>query len=127
MSENEIANKVIGLAIEVHRILGPGLLEKTYQECLYYKINQSGLLIEKEKSVPLIFEGLKLDHGYRIDLLIEGKLVVELKCVETFNEIHFAQVLTYLKFGQFKLGLLMNFNVVRMKDGIRRVINGSLE
>ena len=127
MSENEIANKVIGLAIEVHRILGPGLLEKTYQECLFYKINQSGLWIEKEKSVPLIFEGLKLDQGYRIDLLIEGKLVVELKCIETFHEIHIAQVLTYLKFGQFKLGLLMNFNVVRMKDGIRRVINGSLE
>ena len=126
MSENEIAGKVIGLAIEVHNVLGPGLLEKTYQECLYYKINQFGLQVEKEKAVPLIFEEIKLEHGYRLDLLVENKLVLEIKCVDYFNEIHFAQVLTYLKFGHFKLGLLLNFNVLRMRDGIKRVVHGVL-
>ncbi len=124
MSENEIANRVIGLAIQVHNALGPGLLEKTYQECLFYKINQFGLQVEKEKPVPLIFEEVILDHGYRIDLLVESKLVLEIKCVDCFNDVHSAQLLTYLKFGNFKLGLLLNFNVLRMKDGIKRIAYG---
>jgi len=126
MTENEIANKVIGIAIEIHKILGPGLLESAYKECMYYKIGKSGLWVEKEKPMPLIFEEVKLDCGYRIDLLVEKKLVIEIKSVEALNDIHLAQTLTYLKLGKYKLGLLINFNVVLLKDGIKRVINGTL-
>lgn len=110
--------------MEVHNALGPGLLENAYKECLYYKIQQSGLIVEKEKPLPLVFENVKLECGYRIDLLIEGQLVLELKSIEVLNDIHLAQMLTYLRVGKFKLGLLMNFNVIKLKDGIRRVING---
>jgi GxxExxY protein len=124
MTENELSNKIIGLAIEVHSALGPGLLESAYKECLYYKIGKSGLYVEKEKPMPLVFEEVKLDCGYRIDLLVENKLVIETKSVDALNDIHLAQVLTYLKLGNYKLGLLMNFNVVKLKDGIKRVVNG---
>ncbi len=124
MTENELSNRIIGLSMEVHSSLGPGLLESAYKECLYYKINDAGFYVEKEKTMPLIFEKVKLDCGYRIDLLIENKLVVELKSVETINDIHLAQTLTYLKLGNYKLGLLINFNVIRLKEGIRRVVNG---
>lgn len=124
MSENEISNKIIGLSIDVHNALGPGLLESAYKECLYYKLVQSGLNAQKEKAMPLIFEEVKLDCGYRIDLLVENKVVIEIKSVDALNDIHLAQTLTYLKLGDYKLGLLMNFNVVRLKDGIRRVVNG---
>lgn len=124
MSENEISNRIIGLGIDVHNALGPGLLESAYKECLYYKLVQSGLLVQKEKPMPLLFEEVKLDCGYRIDLLVENKVVIEIKSVEALNDIHLAQTLTYLKLGNYKLGLLMNFNVVRLKDGIRRVANG---
>lgn len=124
MTENEIANKIIGIAIEVHKALGPGLLESPYKECLYYKIGKSGFWVEKEKQMPLIFEEVKLDCGYRIDLLVEKKLVMEIKSVEALNDIHLAQTLTYLKLGNYKLGLLINFNVVLLKDGIKRVVNG---
>ena len=124
MIENEIATKVIGAAIEVHTGLGPGLLESAYQECLYYKLNEAGLSVIKEKPMPLIFEGVKLECGYRIDLLVENKLVVEIKSVAALNPIYFAQILTYMKLGGYKLGLLINFNVPLLKDGgIRRVIN----
>lgn len=123
MTENEIANKVIGLAIEVHKSLGTGLLESAYKECLYYKIQQTGFSVEKEKPMPLVFEDVKLDIGYRIDILVENKLVVELKAVEVLNDVHLAQTLTYLKLGNFKLGLLINFNVALLKNGIKRVIN----
>lgn len=123
MTENEIANKVIGLSIEVHKALGPGLLESAYRECLYYKIAQSGLPVIKEKPMPLIFEDVKLDCGYRIDLLVEHKLVIELKAVDALNDVHLAQILTYLKLGGFNLGLLINFNVSLLKNGIKRVIN----
>ncbi len=126
MTENELSNIIIGLAIEVHSALGPGLLESAYKECLYYKISKSGLWVEKEKPMPLFFEEVKMDCGYRIDLLVENKLVIEIKSVEALNDIHLAQALTYLKVGNFKLGLLMNFNVVKLKDGIKRVINGTL-
>lgn len=126
MTENEIANKIIGIAIEVHKALGPGLLESAYKECMYYKIGNTGLYVEKEKPMPLIFEEVKLDCGYRIDLLAERKLVIEIKSVEALNDIHLAQTLTYLKLGNYKLGLLINFNVVLLKDGIKRVINGTL-
>lgn len=126
MTENELANKVIGVAIDVHRFLGPGLLESAYKECLSYKLIKSGLFIEKEKPMPLIFEEVKLDCGYRIDILVEHKLVLELKSVEALNDVHLAQTLTYLKLGGFKLGLLINFNVELLKNGIKRVINGQL-
>jgi len=124
MTENELSNKLIGLAIEVHSSLGPGLLESAYKECLYYKVGKSGLVVEKEKPMPLIFEAVKLACGYRIDLLIENKLVVEIKSVDTLNDVHLAQTLTYLKLGNYKLGLLINFNVVKLKVGIKRVVNG---
>ena len=123
MIENELSGKVIGLAIDVHKSLGPGLLESAYKECLFYKINQAGLFVEKEKSMPLVFEEVKLDCGYRLDLLVENKLVIELKAVEALNDVHLAQVLTYLKVGNFKLGLLINFNVALLKNGIKRIIN----
>jgi len=126
MTENELATKVIGLSIEVHNVLGPGLLESAYKECLYYKISQAGLYVEKEKPMPLIFEGIKLDCGYRIDLLVENKLVVEIKSVDALNDVHLAQTLTYIKLGDYRLGLLINFNVLRLRDGIKRVINGQL-
>lgn len=124
MTENEIANKVIGLAIEVHSALGPGLLESAYQECLFYKLGKAGLKVEKEKPMPLIFEGVKLECGYRIDLLVENKIVIELKSVEALNHVHMAQTLTYMKLGNYKLGLLINFNVSLLKNGIKRVVNG---
>ncbi len=124
MTENELSNKTIGLAIEVHTLLGPGLLESAYKECLYYKMGKSGLYVEKEKPMPLIFEEVKLECGYRIDLLAERKLVIEIKSVEALNDVHLAQTLTYMKLGNYKLGLLLNFNVVKLKEGIKRVING---
>ena len=126
IEENEIANKVIGLGIEINKELGPGLLESAYKECMYYKIGKSGLFVEKEKPMPLVYEGVKLDCGYRIDLLVEKRLVIEIKSVEALNDIHLAQTLTYLKLGNYKLGLLINFNVILLKDGIKRVINGTL-
>jgi GxxExxY protein len=123
MTENEISNIVIGLAIEVHKALGPGLLESAYKECLYYKIAIGGLLAEKEKPMPLVFEEVRLDCGYRLDILVEKKVVIEVKSVEVLNDVHLAQTLTYMKLGNFKLGLLINFNVVLLKDGIKRVVN----
>lgn len=126
MSENELATIVIGISMEVHSALGPGLLESAYKECLYYRLVQAGLKVEKEKAMPLVFEEVE-DYGYRIDLLVEDKLVLELKSVESLNDVHLAQLLTYLKLGNFKLGLLMNFNVSRLKYGLKRAINGKLE
>ena len=114
LKENLISEKAIGCAIQVHKELGPGLLESSYQECLYYELIQSGLLVEKQKPLPLIYKNVKLDCGYRIDLLIENKLIVEVKSVEA---------LTYLKLSKCKLGLLINFNVLLVKDGVRRIAN----
>ncbi len=126
MMENELSNKIIGLAIDVHKALGPGLLESAYKECLFFKIQQVGLKVEKEKAMPLIFENVRLECGYRMDLLVENKLVIEIKSVDALNDVHLAQTLTYMKLGNFKLGLLINFNVVLLKHGLKRVINGSL-
>jgi len=122
MTEDELSNIVIGLAIKVHKNLGPGLLESSYKECLYYEISKAGLYVEKEKPMPLIYEEVKLDIGYRLDILVENKLVIEIKSVEVLNEVHLAQILTYLKLSNSKLGLLINFNVKLLKDGIKRVI-----
>ena len=122
MNENKLSKLIIGRAIEVHKILGPGLLESAYKECLYYELKSIGLHVEMERPMPIIYKDIKLDHGYRIDLCVEGKVVIELKTVECFTDVHFAQVLTYLKFGSYKLGLLLNFNVMLLKDGLKRFI-----
>lgn len=124
MDENSPSNLVINRAIKVHQTLGPGLLESSYQECLYYELVQSGLNVDKEKALPLIYEEVKLEFGYRIDLLVEQKLVIEVKAVDAIHDLHLAQVLTYLKLSDCRLGLILNFNVTLMKDGIRRVVNG---
>jgi GxxExxY protein len=122
-TENELSNIIIGCAIEVHKQLGPGLLESAYQECLFYELTHQGLNVIKEKPMPIIYKDVKLDHGYRIDLLVNNKVVIEIKTVEVFTEVHTAQVLTYLKLGNYKLGLLLNFYVTTLKNGIKRVIN----
>jgi GxxExxY protein len=124
MTENEISYKILNSAFKVHTALGPGLLENAYQECLFYELKKQGLKVEKEKSLPLIYEEVKLDAGYRIDLLVEDKVIIELKSVSELNDIHTAQVLTYLKLSGCKLGLLLNFNVLSLKQGIKRIVNG---
>lgn len=123
MTENEISEKIIGCAIQVHRELGSGLLESSYEECLYYELIQAGLLVEKQKPLPLVYKDVKLDCGYRLDLMVENKVVIEIKVVEALNDLHMAQILTYLKLTKCKLGLVMNFNVALMKNGIKRVAN----
>ncbi len=109
--------------MKVHTALGPGLLESSYQECLFYELQQSGFKVEKEKALPIIYEEVKLECGYRVDLFVENKLVIEIKAVEATNDVHLAQVLTYLKLSDCRLGLLLNFNVARLRNGIRRVVN----
>jgi GxxExxY protein len=121
--ENEISQIIIGCAIKVHTALGPGLLESAYEECLYYELVKEGLKVEKQKALPLIYEEIKLEVGYRLDLIVEDKVIVEIKACEGLNDVHLAQVLTYLKLSNVKLGLLINFNVTRVKDGIKRVVN----
>ena len=123
MIENELSNKIIGCAIEVHRQLGPGLLESAYQECLLYELRKAGLRVEKEKPMPIIYKEVVLDHGYRIDILVEEKVVIEIKTVDVLIDVHTAQVLTYLRLGNYKLGLLLNFQVTVLKNGIKRLIN----
>ena len=122
-TENQLSEKIIGCAIQVHKVLGPGLLESAYQECLYYELKEIGLNVEKQKSLPLVYKEVKLDVGYRLDLLVENKVIVELKSVEALNEVHLAQTITYLKLTNCKLGLLINFNVVKLIDGLKRVVN----
>ena len=122
---NALTYKVIGLAIEVHRNLGPGLLESAYQACLIYELKKANLKVEKELPLPIQYKEIKLEQGYRIDLLIENKLVIELKTVEEFTTVHYAQILTYLKLGQYPLGLLINFNSKILKNNIKRFINSN--
>lgn len=126
MNENELAKIVFDLGLKVHKNLGPGLLESSYEECLFYEINKLGIKVEKQKALPLVYEEVKLDIGYRIDLIVENKLIIEIKSVEALIDIHMAQILTYLKLSNCKLGLLINFNTVLFKNGIKRVINGQL-
>jgi GxxExxY protein len=123
MNENELSKIVINLGMKVHKVLGTGLLESAYEECLYYEIKKYGLRVEKQKALPLIYEDVKLEAGYRIDLLVENKLVIEIKSVESLNEIHLAQILTYLKLSNCKLGLPVNFNTLLLKNGIKRIVN----
>ncbi|ADR20566.1 hypothetical protein MATR_18110 [Marivirga tractuosa] len=124
MNENELSKIIIGSAIKVHQSLGPGLLENAYQECLFYELKNQNLAVIKEKSMPVIYEEIKMDCGYKIDLLVEDKVVIELKSVDKLNDVHKAQALTYMKLGHYKLGLLINFNVSFLKSGIKRLING---
>ncbi|MGE0088180.1 MAG: GxxExxY protein [Bacteroidales bacterium] len=122
MTENEISRVILDCAFKVHTALGQGLLEKVYQECLAYELRKIGLKVESEKAMPLIYEEVKFDCGYRIDLLVEEKVVIELKVVEAFNDVHIAQTLTYMKLSGCKLGLLLNFYTKSLKDGIKRLI-----
>ena len=122
MIENEITEKILKCAFKVHTALGPGLLESAYLECLYYELKKSSMEVLKEHSLPLKYEDVKLDVGYRIDLLVEGKVVVELKSVENITDVHIAQTLTYLKLTGCKIGLLINFNMKSLRNGIKRLI-----
>ena len=123
MSENEISSKIIGAAIEVHKQLGPGLLESTYETCLAFELKQMGLDVKQQQALPVLYKEVKLEAGYRIDLLVENKVIVEIKSVDALADIHTAQLLTYLKLKDLKLGLLINFNSVRVIDGLKRIVN----
>jgi GxxExxY protein len=122
MGLEEIFKKVLDCSFQIHTALGPGLLESSYEECLYYELKQSGLKVDKQKPLPLIYKDVKLDAGYRIDLLVENGVIVEIKSVDALCDIHLAQMITYLKLSGCKLGLLANFNVKHLKNGIKRVI-----
>ncbi|MDD2323584.1 MAG: GxxExxY protein [Bacteroidales bacterium] len=122
MTENEISKIVLDSAFIVHSELGPGLLERVYQECLAYEIRNAGLKVELEKPLPLVYKDIKFECGYRIDLLIENKVVIELKVVEALNDVHIAQTLTYMRLSECKLGLLLNFYTKSLKYGIKRLI-----
>lgn len=122
MDREEIFKIILDCAFKVHSALGPGLLESAYEECLFYELKKAGLSAEKQKVLPLMYEEIHLDAGYRIDLFVENCIIIELKAVEALNEVHLAQILTYLKLSKCKLGLLVNFNVKHLKDGIKRVI-----
>ena len=122
-TENELSKIIFDSALKVHRVLGPGLLESAYEECLFYELSKTGLLIERQKPLPLVYEEVRLDIGYRVDLMLNQKVIIELKAVETITDVHLAQMLTYLKLSGCKLGMLINFNVVLIKKGIKRVVN----
>jgi len=122
MNIEDVFRKVLDCSFKIHTSLGPGLLESVYVECLNYELIKSGLFVEKQKPLPLIYENVKMEAGYRIDLLAEGKVVVEVKAIDSLADIHMAQILTYMRLSECRLGLLVNFNVVHLKDGIKRVI-----
>lgn len=122
MEINDLTQIILNCSYKVHSALGPGLLENAYEECLFYELKLSGVNVEKQKVLPLVYHDVKLDSGYRLDLLVENKVVVELKSIENFNDVHLAQVLTYLKLSKCKVGLLINFNVKSLKNGIKRVV-----
>ncbi|WP_462319425.1 GxxExxY protein [Marinilabilia sp.] len=122
MNIEEIFKKVLDCSFQVHTALGPGLLESAYEECLYYELTQIGLKVEKQKALPLVYKEVILETGYRIDLIVENSIIIEIKAVDSLSDIHLAQILTYLKLSNCKLGLLVNFNVRHLKEGIKRVI-----
>ena len=124
MTENEVATIIVDAALKVHRELGPGLFESTYEVCLVHELKVRGLVVEAQKELPVVYSDIKLEAGYRIDLLVEGKVIVELKSVQSLSDLHMSQIVTYLKLSHCKLGLLINFNVKFIKDGIKRVANG---
>jgi GxxExxY protein len=124
MNENELSNKIIGYAIKVHTALGPGLLESAYEACLEYELTQARFKVERQKALPLVYEEVQLECGYRVDLIVENKVIIEIKAIESLHPIHQTQLLTYLRLSSCKLGLLINFNVLHLKEGIKRVVNG---
>jgi GxxExxY protein len=120
--DSKLTGKIIGCAIEVHKILGPGLLESAYEECLAFELSKAGLSLKRQKPVPVVYKTIKLECGYRIDLLVENEVVVELKSIDVFAPVHTAQILTYMQFAKKKIGLLINFNVTKLVDGIKRYV-----
>lgn len=127
VSENEITEQVIGAAIKVHKTLGPGLLESAYESCLFFEILQCGLFVERQKAIPVVYSDVKLECGYRADLVVERKVIVEIKAVEGLSEIHLMQTITHLRLLDLRVGLLINFNVIRLNKGLRRVVNNYRE
>jgi GxxExxY protein len=123
MTENELSKIAVDCIFKVHKTLGPGLLESAYEECLYFELIKAGLSVEKQRGLPLVYETIRLELGYRLDMIVENKLIIEVKSVEALNDVHKAQVITYLKLSGCKLGLLVNFNVALIKDGIKRIVN----
>lgn len=123
MELNEISGRIIAAALKVHTAIGPGVLESVYQTCLLHELKKAGLAVQAQAALPVVYDGLYLDSGYRIDLLVENTVIVELKCVESLFPIHKAQLLTYLRLADKPLGLLLNFNVVHLREGIKRVLN----
>lgn len=124
MTENELSKIVFEAGLKVHRVLGAGLFESAYEECLHYELCKQGIKVEKQKILPLIYEDVVLEAGYRIDLIVEDKLIIEIKAVKELTDIHKAQIITYLKLSKCKLGLLINFNTLLFKDGVKRIANG---
>ena len=124
MGENDIGRRILGCAVTVHQALGPGLLESVYETCLAHELAKAGLAFDRQRSLPVRYDGLVIDPGYRLDLLVESLVVVEIKSVDQVNDVHRAQLLSYLKLGDYKLGYVLNFNVARMRDGIVRMANG---
>ncbi len=122
MDQNKLTHEILDSAYKVHSTLGPGLLESAYKACLVYELQKKGFKVEVEKPIPLIYEEIKLDCGYRLDILVENTVIVELKTVETFTDVHTAQVITYLKLTNKHIGLLLNFNTKSLKDGIKRLV-----
>ncbi len=123
MTENQIAKEVFHIALKIHKELGPGLLESAYEQCLFYELKEAGFKVKKQQPLPLIYKDVNMEMGFRVDLIVEDKVVIEVKSVEALNEVHLAQVLTYLKLSECKLGLLINFNVALIKNGFKRVVN----
>ena len=123
MGENDLGDAILGCAMKVHSALGPGLLESTYEVCLIHEMSKAGLTVARQVALPVVYDGVELNAGYRIDLLVSDLVIIELKVVEKLMPIHMAQLLSYLKLSQSKLGYLLNFNVVHMRNGIRRVVN----
>lgn len=120
---NELTDKIIGSAIEVHRELGPGLLESAYEACLFFELAQAGLKVERQKALPVYYKSIRIDCGYRLDLLVEDQIIVELKSIEALLPIHKAQLISYLRMSGCSVGLLINFNVALLKDGLQRIVN----
>jgi len=126
MTENELSRIVYNAGLKVHKSLGPGLLESAYEQCLFYELTKQGIFVERQKPMPLHYEEIVLDSGFRVDMMVENSLILEIKACEEVSNLHFAQLLTYLKLSGCKLGLLINFNTFLFKNGVRRVINGTL-
>jgi GxxExxY protein len=122
MKHEELSKEIIGAAIEVHKLLGPGLLESAYEDCMIYELKIRGLNVERQKPVPVVYKSIKLDCGYRLDLLVENKIIIELKSIDALAAVHEAQILTYMKFSGIHVGLLINFNVTILKNGLKRYV-----